>query len=47
MVGKNFHNKAIGLPLPFCLHINKIIASPTSIEIRTCLAQAYRVVGGG
>jgi len=47
MVGRNFHNFAIGLPLPFCLQINKIIDAPTSIEILTSLAQAYRVEGGG
>jgi hypothetical protein len=33
------YSKAIGLPIPFCLSINKVIKNPKSIDIIAALAQ--------
>lgn len=44
-IEQTFHNKSIGLPLPYCLTINKVIKEPKSIEIFCSLAQAYKKTG--
>ena len=45
--GRNFHNMSIGLPLPFCLNINKIITEATQIDldVRASLCQLYEQEG--
>lgn len=41
--GRSFHNMSIGLPLPFCLNINKVIteSSRIDIDVRASLCQLY------
>jgi hypothetical protein len=42
---KSFHNLSIGLPLPYCLQINKVVKEPKDIEITASFVQAYRQGG--
>jgi hypothetical protein len=40
-----FHDLAIGLPLPYCLQINKVIKDPNKIEIFAAYSQAFQAGG--
>jgi hypothetical protein len=45
--GRNYHNLSIGLPLPFCLNINKVVTDTSQLEIdvRASLCQLYKSGG--
>lgn len=44
-VENTYFDNAIGIPLPYCMQINKVVKNPRDIQISAALAQAYKEEG--